>query len=483
MAQNIRWAGAALMATVAVLISAGLSAGPASAESAALTTSPVTFIGDGGTLLHGTIVAPASAEGERPGLVLVGGAGPDRGAGHLEEADAFARGGVVSLVYDKRTVGYSTFARSYTALAQDALAAIEVLRARRGVDPSRVGLWGFSEGGWVAPLAAAQSADVAFVMTVGASGGSPARQQAWSDRVFLRHGGVSGSLLRAYADTTVRLLVDAGLFAEAGYDPAPSWEHVRQPVLALWGMDDQVAGPYEESSAMIRGALERGGNRHYTIRFFPRARHDLHVTYDQGFDSGTYAGYVRRNPLAPGYASLVTSWIGGLAEGPPGASADPVPRPSRTSAELAPSSWYESARAQLAVYALFLVAFAGHTVIAAVRQVSGRPLQQRVRRPARLLAATGLSAVIGPLLYLSFLLGTGAGIVVPVGPVVAGGPLPWLALQLLAAGVVVATVAAAVRSWQARHDLSAAGRAQVGVLLAGGVAFVPWAMYWGLLRP
>ena len=35
-----------------------------------------------------------------------------------------------------------------------------------------------SEGAWVAPLAASRLADVAFVITVGAIGVTPARQQA-----------------------------------------------------------------------------------------------------------------------------------------------------------------------------------------------------------------------------------------------------------------------------------------------------------------
>jgi hypothetical protein len=61
-----------------------------------------------------------------------------------------------------------------------------------------------------------------------------------------------------------------------------------------------------------------------------------------------------------------------------------------------------------------------------------------------------------------------------LGPVVAGRPLAWLALQLVALGAVAATIGTAVAWWRHRTP-------RLGVLLAGGVVFVPWAVYWGLL--
>src|SRR5260370_30255180 len=105
------------------------------------------------------------------------------------------------------------------------MAALEVLRARSGVDPSTVGFWGESEGAWVASLAASRSDQVAFLVTVGASGVSPVRQTAWNWGNYLRHAGVSGSLLRTVRGPATRLVVAMGLFPEANYDPVPSWEH------------------------------------------------------------------------------------------------------------------------------------------------------------------------------------------------------------------------------------------------------------------
>ena len=64
-----------------------------------------------------------------------------------------------------------------------------------------------------------------------------------------------------------------------------------------------------------------------------------------------------------------------------------------------------------------------------------------------------------------------------------GRPLPWLILQLLAAATVVATVATAVAWRHHRRNLTGASHARLGVLMAAGLVFLPWAAYWGLLIP
>jgi uncharacterized protein len=291
---------------------------------------------------------------------------------------------------------------------------------------------------------------------------------------------VSGSLLPTIQGTANRLTVGAGLFAEADYYPVPSWEHVRQPVLAVWGVYDADCPP-EESAGIIRQALEHGANAHYTIRFFPHARHDLHVTADQGFDPGSYAGgFAQRSALAPGYADLVTSWINGLARALPAASAEPAPHQERQSIALAPLAWYESPWMQLGAMALFLAAFAGNLVAEGMRRILRRCARPPVRRATWLLAAAGLASVLGSFAYVLLLVGTAAE---APGPVIAGRPLPWLVLQLLALVVVGSTVATALSWWLARRVVRPGMGAQLGLLLAGGLLYVPWAVYWGLLRP
>jgi cephalosporin-C deacetylase-like acetyl esterase len=128
-----------VLATVAMII---LPAEPARAAPAGLTTTEVSFTGSGGLPLHGSVVAPPSTGGRLPGIVMVHGSGPGKREELRAAADAFAQRGIVTLIYDKRTTGYSIVQRDYSVLADDALAAVQVLRARADVDPARVGIWG-----------------------------------------------------------------------------------------------------------------------------------------------------------------------------------------------------------------------------------------------------------------------------------------------------------------------------------------------------
>ncbi|WP_238412971.1 alpha/beta hydrolase family protein [Saccharothrix deserti] len=466
----------AIIATAATTGLAALSpmpfaqAAPATATVATtaptgLTEQDVTF-SSGDLTLHGTVIAPAdTSDTRRPGMVMVHGSGRVSREGYREEAESFARSGIVTLIYDKRPK-QSKSDVDFTLLADDALAGLRALRANAGVDPARTGLWGVSEGGWVAPLAASKSPDVAFVVTVGAPGVSPERQQSWNLANRLAAAGVSGSLVDTVSRTTLGLLVGAGLFPESGYDPAPVLERINRPVLGLWGDLDRVI-PGAESMRTFQEAFDRAGNSHYTLRAVPGADHTMRRSPD---------GYQKSDEISPAYLEQVASWVDGLAAGPPAASAGAPSQQERQSTPVEPGS----PRVQVAAFVVLLSAFAAYGLSAPAQRLRGRRGVPPVRRPARWLATTGLLSVAGLLGYLGYLASSGAK---NLGPVVLGRPVPWLVLQFLALGVVAATVATAVVSWRARSDLSGVHRVRLGLLVAGGVVFVPWALHWGLLLP
>ncbi|KHD78058.1 hypothetical protein MB27_07485 [Actinoplanes utahensis] len=413
----------------------------------------VDFTGAGGVTLHGTVLTPATPAGpaRRPAIVMLEGAG-NRGRDYLmPEARAYARHGITTLVYDKRTDGYSMLDRDYGLLADDALAGLRMLRSRPDVDPERAGLWGLSEGAFVAPIAANRSDDVKFLITVGAVGVTPAEQTAWAYGTYLRHAGVGGSLPDTMRGVTVRTAIGAGIFSESGFDPVPHWERVRQPVLAQWGRLDRDAVP-GESSRLIRGALERGGNTRHTVRIVDGVNHNLHRTADDGFD--------RLPGLPAGYGDVEARWIADPAPGT-------VPAGDFGAEPAAPAigdpAWYESP-------VILLVA-----LLAMVAALIIRP---RVRglRAARWLAVLGPVTVAGTLLYLLALLATAAKV---TGPVLLGRPVVWLVLQALACATVAATVAVGYHLLRHRP----AQRIRPGLLLAAGLLFIPWAVQWGLLIP
>jgi dienelactone hydrolase len=458
----------------------GLSSGSANAARGSFREDEVRF-NSAGVTLEGTVLVP-DGERRKPAMALVHGAGSGPRDSYRREAEAFARGGIITFIYDKRTEGYSGFDRSFDLLAGDAVAAVHALQDLPYVDPEAVGLWGLSEGAWVVPLAAARSDEVAFVVLVAATGVPPAQQHSWNLENELRRQGVSGSMVKAVARTSVRLIVDAGLFAEANHDPVEPLEHVRQPVLALWGEKDRIEPP-AESARILQEALERGGNLRYTIRFFPDAEHELHTSPD---------GFKQLDDFAPGYVDTVTSWVNEVARGEaPGPSiAGPVPEQNRLSRPLAPLAWWESGWVQLGAFALPVLAFTAYLAAAFGAMLPRRvlepsfgapqPTTRWVRRWARWLAGAGLVAMLCFVVYIGFLMFTTAS---AVGPVVVGRPLPWLALQIFALTIGAAILGLTVSWWSIRQMVSGAEQAQLGIVLTGGVVFVAWATYWGILVP
>ncbi len=127
---------------------------------------------DGKTILRGTILHPETG-GAGPGIVILGGA--ERGARNDYKkriASQFAEIGISALYYDSPGSGASTG----NALLQtkddrviEALAAVEFLGRRPGIDPAKIGLWGISEGANIALLAAAREPRVSFVVSVSAA--------------------------------------------------------------------------------------------------------------------------------------------------------------------------------------------------------------------------------------------------------------------------------------------------------------------------
>jgi len=461
-------AAAGLATIVMLLATTVLLRAPAAAAAPADVNATTVTVHSEPLDLPGTVFSPTASAGRRPGVVIVHDAGPRRRATYETEARALAEAGIVTLTYDKRTSGYSMTNRSFGALADDALAAVELLRARPDVDPARVGLLGRSEGGWVAPLAASRSSDVAFVITVGASGLPPARTQAWSNVTHLDHAGVTRSLWTPLGVSLTRVLVAAGMFGAADYDPGPALERVRQPVLAVFGAYDRSTAP-GESVHIFAAALQRSGNQHYTIRVLPDADHKLHRSPD---------GFSQSDQLAPGYVDLITSWMTGLALGPPAASSDSAPAQRIDSTPLSSLAWYESIPMQLGAIVLMVAAFLVYPVGGLVRRLRGRRSIRIGRASARTLAVLGPTTVIGAVGYLGYLSATGTQ---AIGPVLAGRPVPWLILQVLTLGVITATASVAVAWWRNRQHID--GRTTFGVLLAGSVIFLPWVVYWGLLTP
>jgi hypothetical protein len=143
---------------------------------------------------------------------------------------------------------------------------------------------------------------------------------------------------------------------------------------------------------------------------------------------------------------------------------------------LEPLHWYESAWVELVTVIVILAGLASYPLTGISRR-----LRFSGGLPARVLAASGLAAALGTCLYLLLLLETAGA--VGVGPVLDGNSLPWLVLRVLALVAAAGVVWTAVAWWRRRHDLAPAVHARLAAVLLGGAVLIPWAAYWGVLRP
>ena len=280
--------------------------------------------------LAGTLLLPATT-GTHATVVLSPMSTDAPREAYRQQAEFFVSQGLAALIYDKRGVGESKGDVRETGLndlADDAAAAVRQLKQASGVDPRRIGVWGHSQGGWVAPLAAARSADVAFVIAQSGPSVTAAEQEIYRVETSARNEGLSPDEVAQATDYERRLmhwvktgegrewLEDAARtqrntrwahlveFHERlpdlpsrrsqtfwYFDPLPSYAKVKVPMLAIFGDRDAFV-PVERSVALLRKALAQAGNRDHQITILDHAAHGLWATdLDSSHKAATTAGF------------------------------------------------------------------------------------------------------------------------------------------------------------------------------------------------
>ena len=319
-----------------------------------------------GIRLAGALTMP-QGQGPFPVALMITGSGAqDRDEtllGHkpfLVIADALTRRGIAVLRIDDRGVGQSTGSQE-TATSQDfagdVLAGVAYLKTRKDVDPKAIGLIGHSEGGLIAPMVAAKSADVGFIVLMAGPGtdgmtivkaqsrlilkamGVPEKtvdaRSAASDRLFdiirtERDPEIAAKAVKKASEDAIAALPEAerkALGELAGgaadsqikrlntpwfrffltYDPKPALTKVRCPVLAINGEKD-LQVPAKQNLEAIASALKLSGNSHITTKELPGLNH-LFQTCKTGAPS-EYA--LIEETIAPPVLTLIGDWI--LAE-------------------------------------------------------------------------------------------------------------------------------------------------------------------------
>lgn len=124
---------------------------------------------NGNITLSGTLILPEGDE-PFPVIIFVHGSGPETRDNSLYSAKWLAAIGYAAFIYDKRGTGKSEGKKeevtyfSFEDLANDVIAAINILSKRNIINKSKMGIHASSQGGWVAPFAAAQSNLISFMI-------------------------------------------------------------------------------------------------------------------------------------------------------------------------------------------------------------------------------------------------------------------------------------------------------------------------------
>ncbi|HHH49692.1 MAG TPA: alpha/beta fold hydrolase, partial [Saprospiraceae bacterium] len=283
-----------------------------------------------GNKLAGTLTLPKK-EGQYPVVILISGSGAqDRNEallGHkpfLVLSDYLTRQGIAVLRFDDRGVGGSTgnHATATTAdFATDVLAGIEYLKSRKEIKHNQIGLMGHSEGGLIAPMVAAQSKDVAFIVSLagpGIDGGKILAMQ--TELISLAEGEDKNKIKKnvkslekmidiikntadindtenklkkylaevydnlpdedkkeigdkaPFIDKQIKAMNSPWMRFFLRYDPADAWSKVSCPVLALNGSKDLQVPP-KENLAAIEKLLKAAGNTNVTTKELPGLNH------------------------------------------------------------------------------------------------------------------------------------------------------------------------------------------------------------------
>lgn len=426
---------------------------------------------DGVTVLA-TITEPVGAVGERPGVVFMHGAGTATHENFAVLTADLASAGVVTMVPDKRTDTYTTRSRDYPGMAEDYLDSLEVLRARPGVDPDRVGVYGESEGAMSAPIAAAGNDDVAFVVLVSAPVLPLREQGALAADSYLRETGAPDRILRAIP-RLVGGQFPGGGFEYFDFDVSPYQQRTTQPVLVVYGAAD-YSMPIVQGAELVIRDLAEAGNGQYTVRYYAGANHGIKV-------DGEYAA---------GFTQDLSRWILGLPE-----TADASPRIAGAEPEqqfraepVDSPRWYASGDMLVITVLVGLgLLLAGPLlwVVGQLPRLWGGRTSTLAPPLGRYASALSLATIATWLTYVAYVVGVAdLALNYDTDPLLVQGG--WIVVQgvgVLAAVTLVLTVAATwrqARSHRGSLATSRLGWASLVCTILGSVVLLVLAAYWGV---
>jgi hypothetical protein len=214
--------------------------------------------------------------GPHPLVVVAHGSGRTTRDRYGEVSEAFALNGYAFLSYDKRGVGDSQGAYSgvgpansaamFALLADDIIAGAETAAARDDIDADRVGVYGVSQGGWIAPVALSRSDLLGFMIIISGPTVSVGSEIRYSELTGESEGNTARSNDQ---ELSARLAEFEG---PHGFDPLATLERLDVPALWILGGADRSI-PIPETLARLEVLVEQG--RPFQFEVIPDVGHGM----------------------------------------------------------------------------------------------------------------------------------------------------------------------------------------------------------------
>ncbi len=235
--------------------------------------------------LGGMLFVP-SGEGPFRAVVIIHGSGTStrNNRWYLTLTQYLQENGVAVLLPDKRGSEKSAGdwrSADFEDLATDTLAAIQYLKNQDMVAISEIGVVGMSQGGWIAPIVATRSSDVAFLVNFVGAAVTPKEQLLYEENHNLQQLGFLPGISNLVAFMSTAYLRNFGQkeFWDAieGFDPLPYWKQLTVDTLTLYGREDTNV-PSVDSAERLR-ALK---NPRIEVRIYDGSGHALADPVDLG---------------------------------------------------------------------------------------------------------------------------------------------------------------------------------------------------------
>jgi dienelactone hydrolase len=231
------------------------------------------FVSDG-TELAGTLFLPP-APGRFPAMVWVHASGEHERLGYGELVKAAIDAGLGFFSYDKRGVGESqgkccpadaedAGVDEFSEQADDALAGLHAVGQVPEIDAGHLGFLGVSQAGWIVPIAASQSPDVAFTVLASGPTVTTGEESFYSE--------LTGDSEVTDESQRAALSQQLANHGPSGFDPKPFLAQQGVPGLWLFGSNDGSI-PVPESVKVLDELSAQG--REFSHIVFPGAGHGL----------------------------------------------------------------------------------------------------------------------------------------------------------------------------------------------------------------